>query len=279
MSRISMDQVETSERFYRIPKLFTDETSYYSTMSLDAKFAYGILKDRFELSVKNKWVDDKGDIYLIFTIKELEKILSCKHQKVIKIKKELTTYGLLEEERQGLNKPNRLYVLNVDSTRKYENHTSDKTSKNKEVRKSYFQKYENHTSRDMKNVPQEVLKSASNDTEYSDTDINITDFPIFEEEEEEKNNKKEKKAVTQKNWEDAVTKQKNTMIEKYGKQIANSLIAEAEFNTKNNLVDIDHYWSYLFIALEKSSNKHIAFMEQNNSVDFTIPMDGPWNGH
>lgn len=129
----------------------------------------------------------------------------------------------------------------------------------------------------MKNVPQEVLKSASNDTEYSDTDINTTDFQILDEE-EEKYNKKEKKAVNQKNWEEAVTKQKNTMIGKFGKQIANTLIAEAEFNTKNNLVNIDHYWSYLFIALEKSSNKHIAFMDKKD-IDFYIPMDGPWNGH
>lgn len=255
MSRISMDQVESSERFYRIPKLFTDETSYYSTMSLDAKFAYGILKDRFELSVKNKWIDKNGFVYLHFTVESLAKTLSCGAKKAIRIKKELTTYGLLEEERPGCNKPNRLYVLNVDSTRKCQNDNSNKASDSTEV-----------------------SKRQPNDTEYSDTDINITDFPIFEEE-EEKYNKKEKNAVTQKNWEQAVSKQKNTMIEKFGEQIANALIAEAEFNTKNNLVDIDHYWSYLFVALEKSSNKHLTFMDQKNSVDFTIPMDGPWNGH
>ncbi|WP_338955005.1 replication initiator protein A [Lactococcus petauri] len=278
MSRISMDQVETSERFYRIPKLFTDETSYYSTMSLDAKFAYGILKDRFELSVKNKWIDKNGFVYLHFTVESLAKTLSCGAKKAIRIKKELTTYGLLEEERPGCNKPNRLYVLNVDSTRKCQNDNSSKASDRTEVSKRQFKNGQNDSSRSAEMTIQEVSKRQPNDTEYSDTDINITDFPIFDEE-EEKYNKKEKKAVTQKNWEEAVTKQKNTMIEKFGKQIANSLIAEAEFNTKNNLVDIDHYWSYLFVALEKSSNKHIAFMDQKNTVDFTIPMDGPWNGH
>lgn len=53
MSRISLNQVESSERFYRIPKVFTDENSYYSSMRLESKFAYGLLKDRFELSIKN----------------------------------------------------------------------------------------------------------------------------------------------------------------------------------------------------------------------------------
>lgn len=71
MTRISLDQVETSERFYRIPKVFTEETSYYSLMSLEAKFAYGLLKDRFELSIKNKWIDKNGFVYLNFTVESL----------------------------------------------------------------------------------------------------------------------------------------------------------------------------------------------------------------
>ena len=63
--------------------------------------------------------------------------------KVIQIKQELTKYGLLEEERQGLNKPNRLYVLNVDATRKFENQTTNKPSDTKEVLKSNFKKFGN----------------------------------------------------------------------------------------------------------------------------------------
>lgn len=117
--RINLNQVESSERFYRIPKLFTDENSYYFSMKLESKFAYALLKDRFELSVKNKWVDEENNVFLIFTVKELEKVLGCGKNKVIQIKKELTEYGLLEEERQGLNRPNRLYVLNVDATRRF----------------------------------------------------------------------------------------------------------------------------------------------------------------
>lgn len=125
MSRISLNQVESSERFYRIPKVFTDENSYYCTMRLESKFAYGLLKDRFELSIKNKWVDKEKNIYLIFTVKELEKVLGCKKDKVHQIKRELAQYGLLEEERQGLNKPNRIYVLNIDTMRTSEKPTSN----------------------------------------------------------------------------------------------------------------------------------------------------------
>ncbi|HEM4919834.1 TPA: replication initiator protein A, partial [Streptococcus suis] len=114
MRRISVEQVQTSERFYRIPKVLV-ESVYYRQMSTESKFTYAILKDRFELSLKNNWVDENGDVYLIFTVEELQSILGYGKNKVIKIKKELAEYGLLEEVRQGLNKPNLLYLGNVTS--------------------------------------------------------------------------------------------------------------------------------------------------------------------
>ena len=113
MKRISARQVQSSERFYRIPKIFV-ESPLYKPMSTDAKFTYAILKDRFELSLRNNWIDKNGDVYLIYTITELQEILGYGNKKVIKLKKELQEYGLLEEVRQGLNKPNLLYLGNID---------------------------------------------------------------------------------------------------------------------------------------------------------------------
>ena len=42
-------------------------------MSAESKLLYAILKDRFELSVKNNWIDADGNIYFIFTVEELER--------------------------------------------------------------------------------------------------------------------------------------------------------------------------------------------------------------
>lgn len=143
MRRISVEQVQTSERFYRIPKVLV-ESVYYRQMSTESKFTYAILKDRFELSLKNNWVDENGDVYLIFTVEELQSILGYGKNKVIKIKKELAEYGLLEEVRQGLNKPNLLYLGNVTSD--LENVNSDfpqaKPLPEAEVSKSNLQKFE-----------------------------------------------------------------------------------------------------------------------------------------
>ena len=74
MKRISARQVQSSERFYRIPKIFV-ESPLYKPMSTDAKFTYAILKDRFELSLRNNWIDKNGDVYLIYTVTELQEIL------------------------------------------------------------------------------------------------------------------------------------------------------------------------------------------------------------
>ncbi|WP_273710091.1 replication initiator protein A [Leuconostoc mesenteroides] len=114
MERVSRDQVETNERFYKIPKaLFENE--FYADMKLETKVAYAILRDRFLLSIKNNWIDKSGDVYLIYKNIDLQTILSVGEKKVISLKKELANFGLLEEERQGLNKPNKLYVGNINA--------------------------------------------------------------------------------------------------------------------------------------------------------------------
>lgn len=56
--------------FYQIPKeLFTNEY-YKGKLSSDAIILYGLLLDRLSISIKNKWIDENGLIYLILTRKE-----------------------------------------------------------------------------------------------------------------------------------------------------------------------------------------------------------------
>ncbi len=177
MERISIKQVNNGERFFRVPKqLF--ESPFYKKMSADSKLLYAILKDRFDLSVKNNWIDEEGNIYFIFTVEEIGEMLGCGKDKVIKLKKELKKYDLLEEVRQGLNKPNLIYLgsLKVEKV--------SKPLKIAEVGKTDFQNSENQSSRNLKNRSQEVGKSESNDTEYSDTDFRETEIILFEEDEE-----------------------------------------------------------------------------------------------
>lgn len=163
--RISIQDFE-KERFYKLYKfLFEDE--YFKKMSDSSKIAYCMFRDRFELSKMNNWIDENGNVYLIFTTKDLCELLNCGTQKVTKIKKELEKFNLLEQERIGLNKPNRIYIL--------EPNTPNKTSSGKEFRKSKFQSSENQNSRNSKIENQEARKSKSNDTESNDTEFKDTD--------------------------------------------------------------------------------------------------------
>ena len=148
--------------FYRIPKvLFTDRD--YRALSTDARILYGILLDRMNLSAKNGWLDEQERVYIIFPLDEIMDSLGCARQKAIKLLDELDQKcGLIERQRRGMGKPNRIYVKNF---------LSDPGT-------SYFKKYENQTSGSMKIKLQEVRKSNCNNTDMNNTDFSNTD-PIL----------------------------------------------------------------------------------------------------
>ena len=158
--KYNLSQVKT-ERFYQLPK-YLFEDAYFKKMSAEAKIMYALLKDRFELSLQNEWVDKNNNIYFIFSNKHLCEYLGYAEQKIIKLKKELIKFNLLTQERVGLNKPNRLYLLkpNYDV----------KVSHTKELPNSQFQNNEFGSSRTVNLSGQELPNSQSNDTDYNDTD-------------------------------------------------------------------------------------------------------------
>ena len=165
--------------FFRIPKvLFTDKR--FRDMSTDAKLLYGLMLDRMGLSVKNRWLDEENRVYIVYTMDDIIADLGCARQKTAKLLDELdVSVGLIERKRQGLGKPNIIYVKNFTSTKiaEYENQTSDSmNSENQEVWKSNLQKYDNQTSRSMIIENQEVRKSYSNDNNINNTKKNNTDF-------------------------------------------------------------------------------------------------------
>ncbi|MCI2921902.1 replication initiator protein A [Staphylococcus hominis] len=164
--KYNLSQVKT-ERFYQLPK-YLFEDAYFKKMSAEAKIMYALLKDRFELSIQNEWVDKNNNIYFIFSNKHLCEYLGYAEQKIIKLKKELISFNLLIQERVGLNKPNRLYLLkpNYDI----------KASHSKELPNSQFQNNEFGSSGTVNLGGQELPNSQSNDTDYNDIDYNNTNY-------------------------------------------------------------------------------------------------------
>lgn len=105
--------------FYRIPKLLTTDKRL-RTLSTDAKFLYGILLDRMGLSIENGWLDERGDVYIYYTVEEIMKVLNCGSEKATKLLAELdgrSGIGLIERVRQGQGKPTKIYIKNFAALR------------------------------------------------------------------------------------------------------------------------------------------------------------------
>jgi hypothetical protein len=96
-------------QYFQLPKWLFKEP--YKKLSNNAKIMYALLYNRLDLSLESKWHDRNGKVFMYFTTAEFCEELGCSEKTVTKIKKELVTSGLLREERQGLTKPNRLYIL------------------------------------------------------------------------------------------------------------------------------------------------------------------------
>ena len=158
--------------FYRVPKALV-KADLFQKMSGDAKLLYAVLLDRMSLSIKNGWQDKHGNAYIICTIEEVMDSIHCARQKAVKLLDELEhEFRLIERRRQGLGKPNLLYVKDLYAG----------------LSQSNYWKYENHTSGGLKNELPGVLKSNGSNTEkINKTDNSETDliYPAELQEEEQ----------------------------------------------------------------------------------------------
>ena len=152
--------------FLRVPKILLQNEAY-AGISAEAKLLYSLLFDRTELSNKNGWLDDQNRVYIIFTVAEIRECMNCGNKKAIQLLDELENKaGLIERKRQGLGKPNLIYVRSFYRT-------VDKYGER------HFLKCQNDTSGSVKMTSQEVSESHSNNTDNKKTDMNHTDLSFL----------------------------------------------------------------------------------------------------
>ncbi|MER2145655.1 MAG: replication initiator protein A, partial [Leuconostoc mesenteroides] len=180
MERTKLNQVVTSERFIMFSKALIED-DYYKKMKPESKLTYSLLRNRFNLSISNEWIDSKGDVYLYYPNEKLAEDLNVGKDKVIRIKKELHEFGLLEEERQGFNNPNRIYVGNLEVRKVTENNLD--ISDTKVVAKCDFRKSQNANTRSRKTRLQEVANYDTNNTDLSKTEFSNTETDSLDEDE------------------------------------------------------------------------------------------------
>lgn len=118
--------------FLKIPKaMFAN--SACRKLSSDAKLTYALLYDRLSLSKLNGWINDRDEVYLIYTREEIAEDLGITYKKSISAFKELLAAGLITEQRCGRGAPNKIYIvkveLNSDTARGYVNRENSRTAK------------------------------------------------------------------------------------------------------------------------------------------------------
>ena len=135
--------------YYQIPQELFVNNLYKTKLNLDSKILYAFLLDRLSLSHKNHWFDELNRVYLIFTREEVQDKLCLSEKTVTKAFKQLTDTNLIAEKRQGLGKPNLIYVGKIQ----HEEIITNIEQENLQVLNS-----KNYGSREVKNTILDVEK-------------------------------------------------------------------------------------------------------------------------
>ena len=78
--------------------------------SINAKLLYGLLINRTMLSQKSGWVSEDGNVYVIYTIKQMANDLDRSERTVKTALRELENAELITRIRQGWNQANRIFL-------------------------------------------------------------------------------------------------------------------------------------------------------------------------
>ena len=109
-----MKQTDIQNLYYmQMPRwLFSDPR--YMEMSLDAKVTYTFLLNRFQLSRRKGWVNEEGEVFVIFPRKTLAQELRICEKRVIAAFRKLAELQLIWEKRCGRGDANQIYLACVE---------------------------------------------------------------------------------------------------------------------------------------------------------------------
>jgi|GEM_PF-236051 len=180
-----------SHKYYKVPKDLFENSRYKTILNSDAKLLYALLLDRMELSRENGWVNEQGEIYLIYTRDDLCEMLGLCRNTMTKAFKQLSDSGLIFEKRQGRGLPNLIFIGKIQRD-KMENPLQEKgspqaypqypqnpqpenisvPSDSQNLRIKKRKKYESGIP---ENANQDSQNFTPNDTDIKETDSNETD--------------------------------------------------------------------------------------------------------
>ena len=146
--------------FLQVPKLLLSGEKY-KRLSGDAKLLYSLMLNRMDLSRKNGWYDERGHPFIYYTQDDITDSLGIGHSKAFTLLADLERAGLILRVRQGLGKPNRIYIGRFYQDESFVD----------------IQNSENRISGNTETRLQDIRKTDTINTEYKKTEKNKTEKP------------------------------------------------------------------------------------------------------
>ena len=228
-------------RFIQLPNALFEGA--LAGLSSDGKMLYSLLMNRRLLSEKNDLTDAQGETIVYFTNHEVCEKLKCAHDKATRLFRELERYDLISRRKQGLGKPDMIYVKVISDC----GQSAVINAKKKERRAS-----ESGTG--------EREKSAGNNTDNSNTDTSYTD-QIFSYEEIEAMIKDqiEYDILVQRNYGGVLDEIVNLMADTYCIRESFVKISKRQISTQTFRVRISkltaEHIEYVIDSLEKNEGR------------------------
>lgn len=169
-----------NNKFDQLPKVL--RKGKYKTLSNNARVLYAVLKERHELSVRNRWVDDEGRIYFYFAQKDLAEECCISPSTVWRSLQDLHKIGLINTKRQGLQLNNIMYLCKPDLIEDMVYENENNKTKAETLEKSLISQNDkslnsqNDKSGIVKMTNPDLSKRRTNNTKYNKTKMNQTEI-------------------------------------------------------------------------------------------------------
>ncbi len=103
--------------FILIPEIL-NSSEIFEDLSLGAKMMYGVFLSRLTLSQLNDWRDKNGQLYIIYSIKELMNYFRLSKITIIRYMNELKKFNLIKKRKRGLGLNDCIYVKDYSTLKK-----------------------------------------------------------------------------------------------------------------------------------------------------------------
>ena len=176
-------QSESTQAFAKLPKIFFNgKAPQYKHLTAQHILAYALMRDRLQLSISNQMKDEHGIPFICYDLGNVAADVRCGEKKAGQLVNDLDNMGLIHKVRQGLGKPNRIYVHDVLETEPSKRLDRTRSKDGQEPQEEQLKSCQeniaepsNGQTRPVEGTVPEQSNGQSNKTEISKTDNSNTD--------------------------------------------------------------------------------------------------------